>query len=73
MTSVNVKDAKTQLDRLLARAEAEEMVTITRAGVMVAALVPEEATTPRAFGPMSFTVPQDFDAPLLELELAAWE
>lgn len=73
MGNVNVQEAKTHLSRLLARVEAGESVTISRAGVPIATLVPAAPSPPRSFGPMSFTVPDDFDEPLSDKELAAWE
>lgn len=70
---MNVQEAKTHLSRLLARVEAGEAVTIARAGVPVARLLPVEDPVERRFGQMRFEVPEDFDAPLPEDELAAWE
>lgn len=72
MVDVNVQEAKTHLSRLLARVEAGEAVTIARAGVPVARLVPVEEPARRRFGQMRFDVPDDFDAPLPAEELAAW-
>lgn len=73
MTTVNVQEAKTHLSRLLAQVEAGDSVTISRAGVPIATLVPAAPRPPREFGPMSFTVPEDFDRPMTEEELTAWE
>jgi prevent-host-death family protein len=74
MTQVNVQDAKTRLSDLLARAERGEDIVIARSGVPVARLVPLTDPPPRVFrGGETFTVPDDFDAPLPESELAAWE
>jgi prevent-host-death family protein len=73
MTVVNVQEAKTRLSDLLARVERGEDVIIARAGAPVARLVPIGALPPRRFGGSSFTVPEDFDAPLDEAELTAWE
>lgn len=48
-------------------------VTITNHGRPVAVLAPVQAT-PRRFGQLpNLTVPEDFDDPLPESELAAWE
>jgi prevent-host-death family protein len=69
---VNVQEAKTRLSDLLARAQRGEEVIIARAGIPVVRLVPVEATPPRRFG-MALTVPDDFDAPLSDDELASWE
>lgn len=73
MTQVNVQEAKTRLSDLLARAERGENIVIARSGVPVVRLVPMGPVPPRAFGAASFTVPEDFDAPLTEDELARWE
>ena len=70
---VNVQEAKTRLSELLAQAERGTEVVIARAGVPVARLSPVEAVPPRSFGPMDFTVPEGFDEPLPDSELAAWE
>ncbi|HNC99703.1 MAG TPA: type II toxin-antitoxin system prevent-host-death family antitoxin [Myxococcota bacterium] len=68
---VNVLEAKTQLSRLLDRAEAGEEVIIARAGHPVARLVavqrgPSEA--PRVLGALQGKgwIADDFDAPLPE-------
>lgn len=73
MTTVNVQDAKTRLSDLLARVERGEEVVIARSGTPVARLVPVGAPAPRRFGGLALTVPDDFDAPLAEDELASWE
>lgn len=70
---VNIQDAKTNLSALVARAEAGEEIVIARAGRPVLRLVAVEGPPPRTFGGLSFPVPDDFDAPLPEEELAAWE
>lgn len=70
---VNVQDAKTRLSELLALVERGENVTIARAGRPIARLEPVTAPAGRQFGPMSFSVPDDFDDALSESELAAWE
>lgn len=69
----NVQEAKTRLSELLVRASRGEDVVIARAGVPVARLVPIDGAPPRTFGTMSFDVPDTFDEPLPESELAAWE
>jgi len=63
--SVGVHEAKTQLSRLLQRVQLGEEVVITRRGREVARLVPPRSGR-RTFGmdKGSFTVPEDFDAPL---------
>ncbi|AKU15536.1 type II toxin-antitoxin system Phd/YefM family antitoxin [Luteipulveratus mongoliensis] len=73
MVTVNVQHAKTHLSDLLARVERGEDVVIARAGAPVARLVAVGSAPGRSFGPMTFEVPDDFDAPLEGEELAAWE
>ena len=73
MTTVNVQEAKTRLSDLLARVERGEEVVIARAGAPVARLVAVNPLPPRYFGGAALSVPDDFDAPLNEDELAAWE
>jgi prevent-host-death family protein len=68
---VNVLEAKTQLSRLLDRAEAGEEVVIARAGHPVVKLVPvgERSTVaPRTLGTLVGRgwIAEDFDAPLDE-------
>jgi prevent-host-death family protein len=68
---VNVLEAKTQLSRLLDRAEAGEEVIIARAGHPVARLVPiarGALDTPRVLGVLKGKgwMADDFDAPLEE-------
>ncbi len=65
---VNIHEAKTHLSRLLQRVAAGEQVTIARAGVPVARLVPVEQK-PSKSRPMGMDrgkvwVADDFDAPL---------
>ena len=73
MRVVDVQEAQAQLSDLLARAELGEDVIIARAGKPVARLFLVEATTPRRFGGMTLTMPHDFNAPMDEAELVAWE
>ncbi|EYR63650.1 antitoxin [Actinotalea ferrariae CF5-4] len=73
MTQVNVQDAKTHLSELLHRVERGEEVVIARAGRPVARLAPIDVVWQRTFGTVALDVPEDFDAPLDETELAAWE
>lgn len=70
---MNVQDAKTRLSELLARVERGEAIVVARAGRPVARLVPVDLSWTRPFGSLSFEVADDFDAPLDEEELAAWE
>ncbi|HVM51864.1 MAG TPA: type II toxin-antitoxin system prevent-host-death family antitoxin [Acidimicrobiales bacterium] len=70
---VGVHEAKTRLSQLLRIVEAGGEIEILRNGVPVARLV---ASTParRSFGAGrgEFVVPEDFDEPLTEAELAEW-
>lgn len=72
--SVGVHEAKTQLSRLLRRVHLGEEVVITRRGQEVARLVPPR-TARRTFGmdKGSFAVPADFDSPLPDELLAAFQ
>ena len=68
---VNVLEAKTQLSKLLDRAEAGEDVIIARAGHPVVRLVPITTgalDTPRVLGALEGKgwMSEDFDAPLDE-------
>jgi prevent-host-death family protein len=73
--SVGVHEAKTHLSRLLEDVAAGEEVVITRRGEEVASLVPVRASSPRRLGidRGRFVVPEDFDAPLPDELLAAFE
>jgi prevent-host-death family protein len=74
--AVNVHDAKTHFSSLLARVEKGQEFVIARAGKPVARLVPNnpEPTRP-IFGADrgAFTVPDDFDSPLPDEILDAFE
>jgi prevent-host-death family protein len=73
---INVHEAKTQLSRLIAKAEAGEEVIIARHGKPVARRVPFEAVRPkRRAGSMKGKIWLDdsFFDPLPEEELRAWE
>lgn len=73
---VNTHEAKTQLSRLLRRVAAGEEITIANRGVPMARLVPIPAKERgRKLGMFrgKFTVPDDFDAPLPEEILDAFE
>ena len=74
MHQVSVHEAKTHLSRLLRHAVAGEEVVITRSGQPVARLVAIEERRP-VFGidEGRFVVPDDFDAPLDEDLLRAFE
>jgi prevent-host-death family protein len=67
-------EAKTRLNALLAEVEhTGEPVTITNHGRPVAVLSPAQVT-PRTFGQLpNLLVPNTFDDPLPDDELATWE
>jgi prevent-host-death family protein len=73
--SVGVHEAKTHLSRLLEDVAAGEEVVITRRGEAVATLVPVQRAAARRFGidEGRFAVPEDFDAPLPDEVLDAFE
>ncbi|HEV3309237.1 MAG TPA: type II toxin-antitoxin system Phd/YefM family antitoxin [Chloroflexota bacterium] len=73
--SVGVHEAKTHLSQLLERVRAGEEFAITRRGEEVARLVPPPIKGERRFGTDRgrFIVPDDFDAPLPEDIVAAFE
>lgn len=72
MKTVNVHEAKTHLSKLLQRVAKGEEIVIAKAGKPVARLIPESRKQKRVLGIMcgKFVVPEDFDAPLPELEEA---
>ncbi len=64
---VNIHEAKTHLSRILKRVAQGEEVTIARAGVPVARLIPAQAgqgTRPLGMDRDSIRIAEDFDAPL---------
>ena len=66
-------EAKAKLNALLADLPHTGAVIITSHGEPVAVLSPY-VDTPRRFGQLpTLTVPDDFDEPLPDSELAAWE
>jgi prevent-host-death family protein len=73
--SVGIHEAKTHLSRLLEDVAAGEEVVITRRGEAVATLVPVQPAAARRFGidEGRFAVPDDFDAPLPDEVLDAFE
>jgi prevent-host-death family protein len=73
--SVGVHEAKTNLSRLLELVTAGEEIVITRRGEEVARLVPAGRGGGRQLGidRGSYTVPDDFDAPLPDDVIAAFE
>jgi prevent-host-death family protein len=66
MTEVNIHEAKTHLSRLLQRVALGEEITISKAGVPIARLVPVEAKGKRPLGLFKGQIwmAEDFDAPL---------
>jgi len=73
--SVGVHEAKTHLSKLLEDVAAGEEVVITRRGEEVASLVPVRRSKTRRLGMDRglFVVPDDFDAPLADEMLDAFE
>ncbi|MGZ9006531.1 MAG: type II toxin-antitoxin system Phd/YefM family antitoxin [Burkholderiales bacterium] len=67
MKQVNIDQAKTELSKLVERAEAGEEILIARAGKPVAKLVPlNRGRGRRKLGLLDgkFTIPDDFNKPL---------
>lgn len=76
MRTINIHAAKTQLSRLVAAAAGGEEIIIAKAGKPVAKLGPlPEKTGKRKLGILEgkYTVPPDFDAPLPDDILDAFE
>jgi len=77
METVNIHQAKTNLSRLLSRVELGEEIVISNRGVPVAKLVPLRTSFDRrsSLGQDRgrFIVPDDFNDPLPEEILAAFE
>lgn len=76
MKPVPIHKAKTDLSRLIERAQAGEEVIIARGREPVVRLVPVERTVPeRKFGALEgkLVVDDAFFEPLPEHELASWE
>ncbi len=75
MAEVGVHEAKTHLSRLLRRVSGGEEVVITRSGQPIAKLVPVVEPERRRLGldRGRFTVPDDFDGPLPNEVLEAFE
>ena len=73
--SVGVHEAKTNLSKLLERVLAGEEIAITRRGEEIARLVPSRRAGARRFGidRGRWAVPDEFDAPLPDDVLAAFE
>ena len=77
MKTINIHEAKTNLSRLLTRVENGEEIIISNRGVPVAKLVPFRASLDRraSLGQDRgrFIVPDDFNTPLPQEILAAFE
>jgi len=76
MSKVNVHQAKTGFSRLLRRVAAGEEITIANRGVPVARLVPVRAegdVRKLGFFRGKMSIPDDFDAPLPDEILDAFE
>ena len=76
MKQVNIHQAKTELSKLVERAEAGEEVVIARAGKPAAKLVPlTKVGGRRRLGLLDgkFKIPDDFNAPLPASILRAFE
>jgi prevent-host-death family protein len=75
MTTLNIHAAKTQFSRLIEEVEGGEEVVIAKAGKPVARLVPIRKPAKRKLGLLKgrLTVPDDFDAPLPDDVIAAFE
>jgi prevent-host-death family protein len=75
MIEVGVHEAKTHLSQLLKRVAAGEEIVIARGGKPVARLVPVAGSRHRELGRDRglFQLPEDFDAPLPEEVLKAFE
>ena len=74
MRTVTSTEAKTRLNALLAEVEKTgASVTITNHGRPVAVLSPAQSR-PRSFGQLpNLEVPENFDDPLPDSELTAWQ
>jgi prevent-host-death family protein len=75
MTTLNIHAAKTHFSKLIEEVEEGEEVVIAKAGKPVARLVPFAKSARRKLGLLAgrLTVPDDFDAPLPEEIIAAFE
>jgi prevent-host-death family protein len=79
MQTINIHAAKTQLSRLVDEAAAGQEIVIARAGKPVARLMPlappPQRAPKRVLGILAgqLQVPDDFDAPLSDEDLASFE
>ena len=76
MQTVNIHEAKTHLSRLLEQVAGGDEIIIAKAGKAIARLVPlDAAPKKRRLGRLKgkLNVPDNFDAPLTDSELALFE
>lgn len=76
MKQVNIHEAKTELSKLVERAEAGEEIVIARAGKPAARLVPlTKLRGHRRLGLLDgkFQIPDDFNAPLPDSVIRGFE
>ncbi|HSS07092.1 MAG TPA: type II toxin-antitoxin system Phd/YefM family antitoxin [Rhodanobacteraceae bacterium] len=75
MTTLNIHAAKTHFSRLIDDVVEGGEVVIAKAGKPVARLVPIEKPAKRKLGLLKgrLTIPEDFDAPLPDDVIAAFE
>ena len=75
LTTVGVHEAKTHLSRLLRRVSAGEEIVIARGGEPIARLIPVGPPRHRVLGKDRgrFEIPDDFDAPLPQEVIDAFE
>ncbi len=77
METVNIHQAKTNLSRLLSRVEHGEEIVISNRGIPIAKLIPFRTSLDRrsSLGQDrgKYVVPEDFNAPLPDGLLAAFE
>ncbi len=76
MIMVNIHEAKTHLSKYLEKVAAGEKILVCKRNVPVAQIVPVEKTLtqkrPIGLAEGEFTVPQDFNDPLPDEEIAAF-
>lgn len=76
MQTINIHEAKTHLSRLLEQVAGGDEIIIAKAGKAIARLVPlDAAPKKRQLGLLKgkLNVPDDFDAPLTDDDLALFE
>jgi antitoxin (DNA-binding transcriptional repressor) of toxin-antitoxin stability system len=75
MPTYTIRAAKTNLAKLVARAEAGEEIVLTRGKVAVAKIVPVPPVPKRKFGCLKdkISIGPEFFEPLSEEELKLWE